>query len=54
MNWFILIWIICGLASYIYGLIKHGSDTCSSPFFFMYIVLMGPIGLFIQIAEEMT
>lgn len=51
MRWFVLAWLICGIVSYIYGLVKHGVE-CGSPFFLIYIVLVGPIGLSIQITEE--
>lgn len=51
MKWFVLAWLICGVISYIYGALKHG-DESGTPFFLIYIVLVGPIGLFIQIAER--
>lgn len=51
MRWFILAWLICGIISYIYGSIKYGVD-CGSPFFLMYVIMCGPIGLLIQITEK--
>lgn len=50
MKWFILFWLICGVISFISGSVRHGAVS-GSPFFVMYVICAGPIGLVIQIKE---
>lgn len=51
MKYFLLAWLISGIISYIYGVTKHGDDT-GTILFPIYIIIIGPIGLLIQILEE--